>query len=154
MVNEEHINLLSELESKCIDHIAPDFGSSKDIAQAIQECFNSDVFSLNFAYLRAFGCDGVVINTRSKNGVATQFKKAAGKLLQWLIGQLHANELLLRYQFKKLHEKTNGSSLFSENIGMELQKYENLTTGKTFNALRQKDFKLIVIIKVLIKNIY
>ena len=72
MLNEEHIFLLSEPESKYIDYVASDSGSSKGIAQAISECFNSDVLSLNFAYLRALGYDATVANTVSKNEVLTQ----------------------------------------------------------------------------------
>ena len=97
---------------------------------------------MNFAYLRTLGYDGTVVNTVSKNEVLTQLEKAAGGPLQWLICQLHENELPLRYLFKKLDGKTTGSSSFNETIEMELQKSENHTIDKNFIVLSQKVIRL------------
>ena len=82
IINEERICLLTEPGSKYVDHVNPDFGSSKNIAQAILECLYSETPLLDFTYARAISCDGTVVNTDSKNRVIRQLEKAADRLLQ------------------------------------------------------------------------
>ena len=142
MINEERICLLLQPESKYIDHITPDSGSIKDISEAIQKCFNSDVSSLDFDYLKALGGDETVVIIGSKNGVATQLVKVPGTPIQRFVRQIYANELPLRHLLKKLDKKTTGCFSFTGNIGMELQKCKSLSIDKNFQRFEAKSIEV------------
>ena len=90
---------------------------------------------LDFTYLRAIGCNETVVNTGSKNGVVRQLEKAAGRSLQWLICQLHANELPLRHLLQNLDGKTKGPPTFTRTRGKNLEKCENIYVHQNFQRI-------------------
>ena len=65
----------------------------------------------------AVGCDGTNVNTGRHNGIIRLLEKELNKPLQWLIGQLHANELPLRHLLKHLDGATSGPCVFRGVIG-------------------------------------
>ena len=135
IINKDYICILTEPGSKYVEHVTSDSCSSRDIAQEILECFHSEIPLLDFTYLRAIGRDGTVVNTGSRNGVVRQLEKAAGRSLQWLICQLHANELPLRHLPQKLYGKTKGPSIFTGTLGEKLEKCENIHVYQNFQRI-------------------
>ena len=125
---EEHITLLSEPGSKYIGHVTPSSGHSSDITEEILSFLDSN--HINKDEIKAIGCDGTVVNTGSKNGVIALIEQALGRPLQWIVCQLHANELPLRHLIIKLDGKTTGPLGFTGNIGKQLKDCEHLPIMK------------------------
>jgi hypothetical protein len=48
----------------------------------------------------SFGCDGTSVNICTRGGVMKLLEEHLGRPLQWLVCQLYANKLLLRYLFQ------------------------------------------------------
>ena len=142
IINEDHICILTEPGSKYVEHVTPDSGSSRDIAQEILECFHSEIPLLDFTYLRAIGCDGTVVNTGSKNEVVRQLEKAAGRSLQWLICQLHANELPPRNLLQNLDGKTKKPSTFTGTLGKKLKKCDKIHVYQNFQRIEAEIIKV------------
>jgi hypothetical protein len=120
---EEHITLVQEPGSIYISHITPPSGTAEDIEVTMFTYLNRE-YSLN--KLMAIGCDGTNVNTGRKNGIISRIEKRIKKPLQWLICQLHANELPLRHLFKFIDGSTSGPNEFSGPIGKELQNCHNM----------------------------
>lgn len=121
---EEHISLVEEPESKYLGHTTPSSGSAEHIKNSIFEFFNTRNISLNS--LLAFGCDGTNVNTGIKGGVLRLIELEVKRPIQWLVCQLHGNELPLRHLFHYFDGKTTGPSTFSGPIGKLLETCEKL----------------------------
>jgi hypothetical protein len=74
----------------------------------------------------AIGCDGTNVNTGKKGGVIRLLEEKLGRPFQWLICQLHANELPLRHMLEHLDGATTGPRAFSGPIGKALATCETL----------------------------
>ncbi|PZC78138.1 hypothetical protein B5X24_HaOG202589 [Helicoverpa armigera] len=119
---EEHITMIQEPGSIYLGHVTPPTGTSKDIEQAMFSYLSEK--NINLDSLVAIGCDGTNTNTGRKNGIIVQLERRFGKPMQWLICQLHANELPLRHLIQHLDGKTTGPVAFSGPIGKLLKTCE------------------------------
>ena len=72
------------------------------------------------------GCDGTVVNTGTVNGDIALFESELKRPVQWLVCQIHGNELPLRHLIQKLDGPTSGPSGWTGPIGREIQFYETL----------------------------
>ena len=122
VVTEEHVVIITEPGSKFIDHVTPKSGHSVEIASSILQSLQSN--AIDAGKLQAIGCDGTAVNTGNKNGIIAILEKRIGKPLQWIICQLHANELPLRHLITKLEGKTTGPVGFTGKIGKQLKDCE------------------------------
>lgn len=123
-VTEEHLVLVEEPQSKYLGHTTPSSGSAEHIKESIFEFFNSK--SIGLDHLLAFGCDGTNVNTGIRGGVLRLIELELKRPIQWLVCQLHGNELPLRHLFHYLDGKTKGPSTFSGPIGKLLEACEKL----------------------------
>ncbi|KAF0705713.1 Uncharacterized protein FWK35_00035610 [Aphis craccivora] len=119
IITEEHISLIQEPGSKYIGHTTPTNGSALQIKNSIINFLETN--NIVTSEIVAIGCDGTVVNTGFKTGVIRQIEKHLKKPLQWLICQLHANELPLRHLFQHLDGKTSGPNGFSGSLGKQLE---------------------------------
>ena len=115
---EDHLSLIQEPGSKYIGHIKPLSGKAVDIANSILEYMTEKNISLS--ELVCVGCDGCPTNIGKNNGVISILEKKLGRPLQWVVCQLHANELPLRHLFECLDGETSGPSGYSGPIGQVL----------------------------------
>lgn len=127
-VTEEHIVLISEPGAKYVGHVVPESGTAANILKAITTYLTSE--SMSEESLCAIGCDGTNVNVGNKGGVITLWENHLGRPLQWLVCQLHANELPLRHLVNHLDGDTNGPRAFSGPIGKALADCNNLPVQK------------------------
>jgi hypothetical protein len=104
--------------------VSPSAGSASQIKSSIVEFIVGN--NINVNKLVAIGCDGTNVNTGQHNGVIRLLEVEFNKPLQWLICQLHANELPLRHLVNHLDGPTSGPRAFSGPIGKGLLKCEQL----------------------------
>lgn len=123
-VTEEHITLISEPGGTYFGHVVSDSASSRDISSAILSYLYNN--SIDLHHLLAIGCDGTVVNTGSYGGVIRLLEEHLNRPLQWLVCQLHSNELPLRHLFQKLDGHTTGPHSYSGPIGKMLTSCETL----------------------------
>lgn len=119
IVQEEHITLVSEPGGSYIGHITPRSGKAQDIKIGILKYLDEECISTTD--LAGIGVDGTVVNTGHKNGVIRLLEIEFDRPLQWLVCQLHGNELPLRHLFMKIDGKTSGPNAFSGSIGQKLK---------------------------------
>jgi hypothetical protein len=74
--------------------------------------------------LVAIGCDGTNVNTGRTGGVIRLLEDELQRPLQWLICQLHFNELPLRHLLLHLDGVTSGPRSFSGPIGKQMSTCE------------------------------
>jgi hypothetical protein len=123
-IKEEHVVLLSEPGSTYLGHVSPTSGQSESIKCSIIDFLNEK--DISTSELVAIGCDGTNINTGAKNGVIALIERDIGRPVQWLICQLHANELPLRHLLQNLDGPTSGPQGFTGPIGKHIKSSENL----------------------------
>ena len=92
---EEHVSLVMLPDNAYLGHYSPKRSTSQGIANSILEFFA--VNTIDASELCAIGCDGTAVNTGSRGGVILRLEKVINRPLQWLICQLHGNELPLRH---------------------------------------------------------
>lgn len=80
--------------------------------------------------MSAIGCDGTVVNTGRKSGTIHLIEELLKGPVQWLICQLHSNELPLRHLFQLLDGKTAGPSEISGVKGKLLKSCTDLPIVK------------------------
>lgn len=125
---EEHLSIIEEPGSKYIGHTTPASGSADDIKQSIITFLNNRFMNLD--NLTSIGCDGTNVNTGNVGGIIVLIEKELQKPLQWLVCQLHANELPLRHLIKHLDGETCGPRAFKGVIGKQLNGCETLPVVK------------------------
>ena len=123
-VVEEHISLIEEPGSKYLGHVTPLSGTAEAIKQTLMDFLNERYESLN--KFVAIGCDGTNVNTGRAGGTIRLMEEELQKPLQWLICQLHANELPLRHLLIHLDGATSGPRAFTGKIGMAISVCEKL----------------------------
>ena len=101
VISEEHISILSEPNSKYVDHCTPTSGSAKSIADSI-------IDTVDCTNLVCIGSDLTNVNTGLNNGVIRRMEIELGRPLHWSICLLHLNELPLRHLFHSLDGATTG----------------------------------------------
>ena len=124
IVVEEHISMIKEPGSEYMGHVSPTNSTAVCIKTSILGFFFEK--SINLDMLVALGCDGTVTNTGSKGGIIRLFELELKRPVQWLICQLHANELPLRHLFEHLDGSTSGPRAFSGPLGKALVNCEKL----------------------------
>lgn len=99
-ISEEHVSILSEPGSHYIGHSTSEKGTAIGIAKSIIELIKRK--ELNTTEIECVGCDGTATNTGWKGGIIQHLEHHFGRLVQWAVCLLHANELPLRHLFTKL----------------------------------------------------
>jgi len=121
---EEHICLIQQPQSRYIGHVSPQSGSAKDVTQSIVKFLTEN--NIDLSKIIALGCDGTNVNTGKNDGIIRLLKEQFGRPLQWLICQLHGNELPLRHLLQHLDGVTTGPRAFSGTIGKAIASWESL----------------------------
>lgn len=137
---EEHIVLIQEPTSKFIGHVSPKDGSAKEVVFEINKFFETS--NIKITDLQVIGCDGTAVNTGNKGGIITLIEQHLNRPLQWMICQLHANELPLRKLIEHLDGSTTGPKAFSGEIGKSLMRCSELPVCK-FQPI-ESDLPIIV----------
>ena len=114
-IQEEHISILCEPNSKYIGHFTPSSGSALSIYQGIIKFLMEN--NINLDSISAIGCDGTNVNTGTKGGIIRLLEKSLRRPLHWFVCMLHGNELPLRHLFSVLDGKTSGPRCFTGPIG-------------------------------------
>ena len=117
-VNEEHITMLSEPNSRYVGHITPNSASAQDISDGIMKFMAENDIDMNL--LTIIGCDGTSVNTGSKGGIIRLLEERLHRPLHWFICLLHMNELPLRHLIRHIDGVTHGPNSFKGLIGKEL----------------------------------
>ncbi|XP_065682684.1 uncharacterized protein LOC124816190 isoform X1 [Hydra vulgaris] len=113
VISEKHISILSEPNSKYVDHCTPTSGSAKSIADSIidtDDCTN----------LICIGSDSTNVNTGLNNGVIRRMEIELSRPLHWSICLLHLNEHSLQHLFHSLDGATTGPHSFNGPIGKSI----------------------------------
>lgn len=97
---EEHLSLVQEPGSKYMGHVTPKSGTALSVASSISKFLDEN--NITTSEVTAVGCDGTNVNTGKNGGVITMFEEKIGRPVQWLVCQLHANELPLRHLIEHL----------------------------------------------------
>lgn len=98
---EEHILVIGGPHSKYLGHIAVEHGKAVKICDDIMDSFGD----LDFW---AIGCDGRGCNTGHNGGIIRLIEVEMNRPLQWLICELHLNELPFKALFAALDGETSG----------------------------------------------
>ncbi|GBL91843.1 hypothetical protein AVEN_172765-1 [Araneus ventricosus] len=77
-------------------------------------------------------CDGTAVNTRHNGGVICLLEREIARLLQWVVSQLHSNEIPRRHLIGHLDGPTTIPQEFSGPIGKMLSKCEHLPINESF----------------------
>lgn len=123
-VTEEHYVLVQEPGSNYVGHVTPSSGSAANITVGIINYLEKYEIDTS---IMAIGCDGTAVNTGQKGGVLRLLEEYCRTPLQWLICQLHGNELPLGHLFQYLDGPTTGPRGFSGPIGGQLVECEKLS---------------------------
>lgn len=138
-MKEEHIVLISEPGSNFDGHVVPKSCAAMEIVSAISTFLGVKSFSS----VCSIGCDGTNTNTGTRGGVIVLWGQQINRPLQWLVCQLHANELPLRHLICSLDGVTSGPRCFSGPIGMSLS-----DCGKdpvqSFESICVDDFPIVL----------
>jgi hypothetical protein len=135
-VTEEHYSLIQEPGSSYLGHVTPNSGTAKEIKTSITAFLSLNIIN-NIAAdeLVAVGCDGTNVNTGKVGGVIRLLELDLEKPLQWLVCQLHCNELPLRHLLEHIDGPTSGPRAFSGPIGKALSKCEQLPVSVKFDKI-------------------
>jgi hypothetical protein len=119
---EYHISLLKEPGSIYLGHITVEKSGAEGIAVSIWNflCTNQ----VTVASLLSIGTDGEATNTGYKSGVISRLERHLGHSVQWVICQLHMNELPLRHMIKKIDGDTSGPKAFTGPVGKGIKDCE------------------------------
>lgn len=74
------------------------------------------------------------MNTGEKNGVIRKLEEKLNKPLQWLVCQLHSNELIVHHLFEKYAGRKTGPCTYSGEISKQISQCETMPLVK-FNAV-------------------
>ena len=89
----EHNSLLFEHDSNYFTYVAHKNSSSESTGKELLKQLKSK--SLELHHIQVIRCNGGVVNTEVKKGVIQNLETSLQRPLQWLVCQLHTNELLL-----------------------------------------------------------
>jgi hypothetical protein len=151
---EEHVSLIQEPESKYLSHVTPCSGRAKNITKSITDFLTENGMSANNTV--AVRYDGTNVNTGRNGGVIWLLEDYCKKPLQWLVCELHANELPVRYLLEHLDGTTTGPRAFSSIIGKALANCKQLPTA-SFEAIQvnlSELFGLLVLFSYLVSWFY
>ena len=114
-----HIGIVSEPESRDLDHVTPGSGKAKEITSEILDLMSKE--SIDIKQTLAIGCDSTAVNTGVHGRVVRLLEKSFKKPIHWFVCLLHINELPLRLLFSCLDDPTTSPRAFSGTIGKALQ---------------------------------
>ena len=118
-IREKHISIVSELESRYLDHVTPSSGKATEIASEILDLLSKK--SVDTKQIVAIACDLTAVNTDINGGVFRLLKKSFNKPIHWFICLLHINKLPWQHLFRYLDYPTAGPRAFFGTIGKALQ---------------------------------
>ena len=87
-----------------IDHKIPEDGTGKSLATAIKEVLDKYASTKT---IKSISSDGTPVNTGLDNGANRILEELLDMPLQWLVCDLHHNELLFRHLFCKIGKQKN-----------------------------------------------
>lgn len=116
--------MIVERGSSYLGHTTPTAGSSKAVKESIEEFLSSNNISTD--NIVAVGCNGTNVNTGRVGGVIRLLEEQYEKPEQWLVCQLHANELPLRHLMQHLDGVTSSPQAFAGHIGKQLSSCEHM----------------------------
>lgn len=106
---------------------------AKEISQSIINfCIENKI---NEKQIVAVGCDGTNANVGIAGGAIRLLKVAVNMPLQWIVCQLHDNELPLRHIIKEIDGVSTGPDSFTGPIGRQLKTVTELPLV-TFKAIQ------------------
>ena len=82
-IREEHISIVSEPESRYVDHVTTGSGKAKDIASEILDLLSKK--TAHNKQIVAIGCDSTAINTGINGGVVRLLEKSFKKPIHCFI---------------------------------------------------------------------
>lgn len=115
---EEHTSLIQEPGSLYLGHVSSQTSGAAHVSEAIYNYLVDKKIDLQT--LSCAGCDGCPANTGKHGGIIRLLEEKLQRPLQWVVCQLHSNELGLRHMFEKMDGKTTGPSGFWGPIGKRL----------------------------------
>ena len=95
-MKEEHYVIVSFPDNKYVDHVVPESSRATDVANEIMSVLKE---TESTDTLQAIVCDGTNNNTGKNNGILRKIEEQLGRTLQWLVYELHINELPFRKYF-------------------------------------------------------
>ena len=102
--------MVSEPESRYVDHVTPGSGKAKEIASEILDLLRKK--SVDTKQILAIGCDSTAVNTGINGGVVRLLDKPFKNPIYWFVCLLHMNELPLRHLFSSLDGPPQAQELF------------------------------------------
>ena len=117
IIKEENITIVGEPSSSYIDHLTRDNGTSRCIANEILHLIFETGSS---GSLNALLCNATVVNTGKFGGVIKLIETELDRPMQWLVCQLHLNELPFKHVFELIDGKTSGPGSFKGEIGKKI----------------------------------
>lgn len=118
-VSEEHYTIVSFPNSAYVDHVVPKSGKAQDVSKEILSVITETESTDS---LQAVVCDGTNNNTGRNNGIIRKLEEALKRPLQWLVCQLHFNELPFRKLLSIIDKSTTtGPSTSTGIISSALQ---------------------------------
>jgi len=131
-IKEEHISLC-DANGEYLFHFTPTTGPKEkpahNIAQHIFDWLQKNSMTQS---LLAVGCDSTNLNTGYAGGVIQFLEKKLQRRLNWLICQLHTNELPLRHLVSHLDGRTVSNNCWSGVLGNNLNDVTSLPTNDYF----------------------
>lgn len=119
IVNEEHITLVKEPDSKFIGYSTPTDSTALGIQRSIVKYLSDENFNIDD--LVAISCDGTPTNTGYKNGVIPRMEIHLQRPLQWFVCLFHFNELPFNALLRSLLGKQKGPGIWPGSIGEGIQ---------------------------------
>ena len=131
-IQKEHYTIIKEPSSQYVDHVTPDDGSARSIADEIANCI---VATNSLDTLPGVICDGTAVNTGRVSGVKKRLELFLERPLQWIVCLLHLNELPFRHLFDAIDGKTTGPATFAGEIGKQMKNKVHQLQLVTFQAV-------------------
>ena len=129
-------NIIPSLKSQALDnwkdHVTPDDGSARSIADEIANCI---VATNSLDTLPGVVCDGTAVNTGRVSDVIKRLELFLERPLQWIVCLLHLNKLPFHHLFDATEEKTTGPATFAGEIGKQIKKKLHQLQLVTFQAV-------------------
>ena len=108
ILTEELISIIAEPGFSYFSHTTPSSGSNKDVVESLVASLKER--NAKTENTKVVGCDNTNVNTVHTADVIRRLEETFGHPLQWLVCQLHTNELPLRHLFEALDGATTATA--------------------------------------------
>jgi len=125
---EDHYVLIGEPGTSYLSHITLERGTAACIADGLHRAIEEMGITDN---IKAVGADSTPVNTGHRGGAIRLLEIRLGRALQWIICQLHLNELPFRHLCTALIGGTEGPANWEGPIGKALPTCELLPISET-----------------------